>query len=436
MGGQAFLTQSPPLPTPRMPFDIYTIVLKQTLDTLRKHYTHADAPIEGPGKDTHGDVDVLVTGPLNLPLDPTLTPKKLVAEILSKELGAKAFIFDKGNPTINFAVPWPEQTEGDEEKYVQIDVHWLDTPASFKWELFHSAHGDLWNILGTSIRPFGLTVNDVGLYLRIPEIELLDRKKSMVFLTSDPGKVLEFLGLKEEKWWKQFGNRNEMFEYAAGGRFFWVKPQEEEGDEAKIGDALGEFAQIEGQEGGEKGKKKLKHNDRKRMSQRPIFREWIDEFIPKCRESGKYTKARVTREQIRDEAFEMFGVGEEYEGRRREWMLATHRDELGREAIKGSIPIEDVVPQFRAAAIRTLKDLVLEEEVIDGLELPQKAKKNEEGFWDIGAVRDFVVANWKLAGQIGWKRQQERAMETMKIKAEKRKREELEKKVDKVGRVG
>jgi uncharacterized protein YqgV (UPF0045/DUF77 family) len=41
-----------------------------------------------------------------------------------------------------------------------------------------------------------------------------------------------------------------------------------------------------------------------------------------------------------------------------------------------------------------------------------------------------------LAGEIGWKRQQERAMETMKIKAEKRKREELEQKVDKVGRVG
>ncbi len=80
--------------------------------------------------------------------------------------------------------------------------------------------GDLWNILGTTIRPFGLTVNDKGMYLRIPEIELLDRKKSMIYLTDSPSQILQFLGLDEEKWWAEFGTRREMFELAAGCRMF------------------------------------------------------------------------------------------------------------------------------------------------------------------------------------------------------------------------
>jgi hypothetical protein len=79
-------------------------------------------------------------------------------------------------------------------------------------------------------------------------------------------------------------------------------------------------------EGGEEGKKKLKHNDRQRMAKRPIFNEWITEFIPKLREEGDYSEAKVTREEIRDEAFEKFGVKEEYETRLKEWKLVRHKE--------------------------------------------------------------------------------------------------------------
>lgn len=99
---------------------------------------------------------------------------------------------------MNLAVPWPKQDDG-EKKYIQIDVHTCKDLKEWKFNLFHAAHGDLWSILGTTIRPFGLTVNDKGMYLRIPKIELLDRKKSMIFLTGKPGEILEFLGLNEEK---------------------------------------------------------------------------------------------------------------------------------------------------------------------------------------------------------------------------------------------
>ena len=61
--------------------------------------------------------------------------------------------------------------------------------------MFHHAFGDLWNLLGTTIRPFGLTANEKGLHIRIEEIELLDRKRSMICLTNDPREVCHLLGL-------------------------------------------------------------------------------------------------------------------------------------------------------------------------------------------------------------------------------------------------
>ena len=433
MGGQAFASLDPPLYTPRMPLSIYDLVLKITHEALQKHYTHVASPIEAPGKISYGDVDILVFSPLDDSIDHAPTPSVQLAEHLAEVLGAKKWIREKGNPTVNLALPWPsppepsqqdEKEEDHKEKFVQVDIHICPTLKSFNWEFFHAAHGDLWNILGTTIRKFGLTVNDRGLYLRIPEIELLDRKKSMVFLTDEPDQVLEFLGLEEEKWWTPFAGRREMFEYAANCRMFWVKETVDDDVEAE-GDVVGE---IDGQEGGEKGKKKLKHNDRQRMSKRPIFKEWIDEFIPRCRKEGRYRDAKVTRMQIRDEAFKKFGVKKEYEERLKDWRLVRHQDEVWREAIKGGVP-EDADPPFRAAAIRTLRGVIMEDDLWDGVK-PGAAAKNKDGFYDVEAVNRFVTENWTRAGTIGRERQQTKAKEGIKLKAEKRKREDAQGKVD------
>lgn len=436
MGGRAFATHNPPLPTPRMPVEIYTQVLNTTLAILRKHYTYAGSPIEAPGKTSYGDVDFLVCSPLSPSFDIFKTPRKEVAQTLSKILNAIAFFCESGNPTINLAVPWPaiSSTEGmadgqSEERYVQIDVHACPSLTIYNWELFHSAHGDLWNILGSTIRHFGFTVNDRGLFLRIPEIELHDRKKSMIFLTDQPAQVLDLLGLGGEAWWKGFGSEEEMFEYAAGCRFFWVKEKDEDGEEGMEGDVIGETTPFGCQEGGEEGKKKLKHNDRARMSKRPIFKAWIDDFIPKCRAEGRFGNNTITRESIRDEVFTKYPIQKEYETRLRDWSLIRHKDELWREVIKGSVPIEEagqaVDPQLRAAAIRQLKAVIMEHEEWEG-EVREEAKSDERGFYDLEKVRAFVEENWKKAGEVGWVRTQEKAKETMRLKAEKKAKTKVE----------
>jgi hypothetical protein len=265
----------------------------------------------------------------------------------------------------------------------------------------------------------------------------------MILLTDEPRRILELLGLNGEKWWKEFGSRQEMFEYAAGCRMFWVKDLEEEAEEAS---EESPEVTLEGQEGGEAGKKKLKHNDRQRMAKRPIFREWMDEFIPKCRAEGRFMDSKnVTREQIREEAFVQFDptVKMTYETRLREWKLATHTDNLWRSVLKGNVP-EDIDPQFRAASVRTLKGVIMEGDKFEGKVVPEVARDAEvsdsealnkseqllttdlQGFWDLNKVRDWVKENWQKAGEVGWARQQERAREGMRVKAEKKRLQEEE----------
>ncbi|KAI9644811.1 hypothetical protein NHQ30_006838 [Ciborinia camelliae] len=425
MGGQAFVSHVPSIKTPRMIQQVYDEALQQNQAILRKFYSKVASAIEGPGKTTYGDVDILVA----LPLNNAFSPEERVVDTLKTALNAKAWKQVKGNPTINFAVPWPYKaipgssgvvgenggnTDTTSEKwYVQVDVHICKDEHEFDWELFHSAHGDLWNIIGTNIRRFGLTINNRALFIRIPEIELADKKKSMVFLTDDPVRILDFLGLDQKKWWKRFNNQQEMFEYAATCRMFWVRDVVDEIN----GDV------IAGQEGGEEGKKKLKHNDRQRLAKRPIFKAWIDEFIPHCREEGKHSDTKITREEIRDEAFEEFGVKEEYEIRRQDWILEKHLLELVNYGIKGNIPLDGVDGQMRSAAIKVLKGIIMEGDPYGG-SVPEATMKYENGFYNLDLVKHFVIENWENAGRIGMARQQGRARESMMAIAGKKARAE------------
>lgn len=248
------------------------------------------------------------------------------------------------------------------------------------------------------MRPFGLTANATGLYLRIPEIEALDKKKSLVFLSDRPGEVLGFLGLDEGRWWSEFEGREEMFRYAMGCRMFWVKEEkvEVEGDgQVKEG----------GKEGGDGGKGVLKHNDRQRMNKRPIFAAWIEEFIPKIRVEGGAREAKVTRDEITEEALGKFGVKGEWEKRVREWRVERNRYELGR-VIKGAVPesgVEGMDNLVRSAAIRVLREVIKDGQDFDG-RVPEVSKTNEEGLFDLEKVKEFVEGNWKGAGDIGMQR--------------------------------
>ncbi|MCJ1258649.1 hypothetical protein MMC24_006482 [Lignoscripta atroalba] len=283
MGGKAFTHGISALSTPRMPPTIYIALRDKYISLLSTLFAEAASPIEAPEKDTYGDIDILVCGPKSPASIPSLTAA----------LNSKSTV---GNGvTASFAVPYPDSAVD----YVQLDLH-VCGPSTFRWELFTHSHGDLWNLLGTSIRPWGLTANDVGFHVRIREIEELDKKRSLVYLTSDPDAVIDFLGLERERYWQPFGTVEELYTYVTSMRFFRRDAYVRNG---------------------------LKANDRKRMAQRPLYRRFVDEWLPQ-RPSLECVAVpnQLNRESVLDEALKVFDKRGEYEGILEKWRK--EREEL------------------------------------------------------------------------------------------------------------
>ncbi|KAI4207438.1 MAG: hypothetical protein LQ346_000567 [Caloplaca aetnensis] len=201
----------------------------------------------------------------------------------------------------SFAVPHPHLGGS----YIQLDIQVCEID-NFDWEVFHKSHGDLWNLLGSSIRPFGLTANGKGLYMRIPEIEERDRKRSLVFLTADPDTVLYFLGVDRDAYAQPFKAVDDMYEYVCSTRFFRPSSYVKDG---------------------------LRANDRKRMAQRELYRRFVEEYVPqnKAAAQGHGKVERLAREQVLEESLERFEKKEEYaiivQAWRRERKELAHKSE-------------------------------------------------------------------------------------------------------------
>lgn len=281
MGGNAFTSGVTPLRTPRMPPEVYYSLRDHYLSLLSTLYAQVATPVEAPSKTSYGDIDILVSRPAS----PSIN-----TESLAKTLAAERTLATSGSATSSFALPYPQLPNN----YVQLDVH-VCPPSTFHWQVFQQSHGDLWNLLGTTIRPFGLTANDVGLHLRIAEIEELNKKRSLVLLTNEPDAVLRLLALDKETYQRPFGSVEAMYEYVVGCRFF-------RGETYVKGD--------------------LKANDRKRMAQRELYRRFVDVWLP---ENECWIRTRLgsaptlTRDDLAEVVLDRFDKRQEYDERIRLW---------------------------------------------------------------------------------------------------------------------
>ncbi|KAI0549362.1 hypothetical protein F4679DRAFT_573649 [Xylaria curta] len=421
MGGLAFASGPDAVFTPRMQPDVYRAVRDRCQEKLRSLFVVVATPIEGPAKTTFGDSKCISSfGAVPL-------------EAICKILGAIRSKSENKN-TATIAIPWPEdfpytgdeaktngiESEGNDETSpaklkplcIQVDVHVCPTLDYLQWMLFKHAHGDLWNLLGATIRPFGLTIDEVGLYVRIPEIEEIDKKKARVLLSTDPAEILQFLGLKfdDKQWEEPFASDEDMFEYAATCRLFWVKVKDVSAD-----NDISTFP-----DGGDRAigadKRKLKANDRRRIAYRPLFRKWIEEFLPACRSSGRFTRTPPTRDEVRRQAFEYFpGTQSIYFAQAAEWRIEHQMKTLWNSVIKPALP-DDLEVNQRSCCAAALKKIILHDDTTFGDIVAPLALKREDGLFDEDAVRVWVQDNWQHVLDVAWAINQQRYKEVLKQK--------------------
>lgn len=433
MGGLAFASGPDPLFTPRMPKDVYLEAKARCRDILQSMYEVVESPIEGPGKEDFGDVDMAVFGPKQ----GTISSDAEALQQIAEALGATRSIFTKvEGVSSHLALPWPETavdrgahtdatgqttTEGlastaaptetasadhgvagdddNRSRHIQVDVSIFPSLDSLNWMLFKHAHGDLWNLIGSTIRPYGLTVDQQALWLRIPEIEPFNHKRAKVLLTSDHSQILNFIGLSVETYWKgPFESPEAMYEYVAQCRMFWAPPSHDE--------------ELPNQESGasadDHGRRALKSNDRRRMNYRPAFRKWIDEFKPECRRQGRFSEQKTTRDEVTAEAIAHFNVSEEYDMRLHEFRVERQRDHIWNVMIKAAIPPADPSnPRsitYRGCLVKALKRVVLEDNQDYGVHLPEDCKC-EGGLFDLDKVAAFIETHEDEIGESAYSRQ-------------------------------
>jgi len=312
MGGSAF----PSYNTPRLSHAEYHALRERITSLLKPFYAQIVCPPEAPSKLTHGDLDLLVCTPLS----------GFSSAALHTALDAVAAT--KPGITTSYCVPLPSPSSTSTaassapDRFAQVDLHVVPAEAALPWTLFTCSYGDMQQILGVLQRPLGLTANDVGLYVRVPEIERAGhRKAALLLLTSDVGRMLEFLGLDAEALARGFAADGDVFEWCLRGRFWG------EGVVA---------AMLEDRSGKRNGA--MHAGDRARMRKRDMFRTFVDDFLPEHQQLWK-AKDDWSRQRVLDEALSFFPIRETYDA-----MMSDHnvleREKILVEEIKSVIPEE------------------------------------------------------------------------------------------------
>lgn len=310
MGGKAF--ESDDIATPRMPTKTYREVLEKVEKALSHLFENVAHAIEGPEKTSHGDLDVLIVPYPNTPVPSVQTIASL--------LGAIKWTQWQGNGIAQFAIPWPKDDEDSQstekpledfskikirdqsgstssklpghsasrgklvKKCIQLDLNRFSSLQDMRWQLFNTAHGDLCNILSNMVRSKGFTINTEALYLRIASVEKFHRKAGRIQLSRDPEQVLEYFGLDTTRFWQPFDTLDEMMEFAATSRFFLPERQRITNPEAS-----------------------LNWTDQKYLNSRPIFKYWVDTFLPAHKDDKPGTDAHLTREEVLKDVYTFFG---------------------------------------------------------------------------------------------------------------------------------
>lgn len=448
MGGNAFASRG--LQTPRMSPAVYNWARDECHRKLRQMYLCVATPIEGPGKEDFGDVDLFVAlekrafFPQN-ELDQTLPHPRFGQDVLAdigKQLGAEHVVYLPHSRSANLAIPWPEhmlaqtlttdresgETEmiegGPAPVYIQVDVEIKSSVDELLWHLFKHAHGDIWHMIGVIIRPLGLTVDEEALWLRIPELESVNKKASKVKLTSEPIEVLKFLGFSGQgqtvedadladddgsslflAWSQPFASVDAMFGYLTTCRwFFQINPPERK---AGNGD----------------GTTSLRHNDRRRMATRPLFAKWSNDFIPQLQAEGRFDQVRPVqevRDEVRVEAFDYFpGAKEDYLSRLGHYLGQRSKEIVLKDIIKVVVPA-DLEVSRRSVAVSALKKIILEDNDTFGI-MPAEPLKDRYGIYDHEMTKRWAEDNWEEVLDKAWRINQVRCAIAMEKKELKRK---------------
>ena len=357
MGGSAF--KDPNFPLVRLTPEQYKHLCPLIVKLLSLHYAQVHIPPSAPSKPSEGDVDVLVFS--------SSSPRALPATMLSTYLGASAhhdqkhlrqfavFLSVYSTPSL-LAIPFPKgpdagaETEVVANPHFQLDVRICTMPEMFEWFKIRYAYNSLFSLLGAMAKPYGLSLHETGLSLRIAEFEgTRYHKQSRVSLISmDADAIFRVLELDVEHYHRGFQTLEELFDWVTATPLFYrgtfareQKSDDEANDSTSANikdiDESNDTPETEQDEGEPRdydgiGVPNLKARDRKRNA-RWMERQFHTVYLPSHPSRGVKTAANHAtqrRPEFAQRLVDQFGKREKYEKTIRTFREQVALDEMWR----------------------------------------------------------------------------------------------------------
>ncbi|KAF2023902.1 hypothetical protein EK21DRAFT_105032 [Setomelanomma holmii] len=216
MGGHAFKY----LRCPRFSPDIYADVKTRATLALKTIFSHVVVPTEMPAKEDYGDIDFLVCGPRH-----SLSTTNIDDFDWSGTVAAIKSVFNTSHGRRGFlnvdCMYFAIQAIGDEyDFWIQIDVKVCFKSELFEWQTFETSYASNSKMIGSMIKPLGLTIDPRGMHIRVEEIEVTNGPGSMVWITKDPRDVLQVVGLDRRILHAGFFTKDEVYEYLTSSWLF------------------------------------------------------------------------------------------------------------------------------------------------------------------------------------------------------------------------
>ncbi|KAK5164635.1 uncharacterized protein LTR77_009841 [Saxophila tyrrhenica] len=332
MGGNAFAQAAaagqPKLNTPRMTPKEYDELKSIYLAKLQNCMPAAKVAclVEAPEKEDYGDMDILVA-----------IDRKMDFINLATAIGAAGLICHSsgGHQMCSLAVPKDGSRHGDlpvvykmvhenavhqtgvqlsiettDEQYAQIDVEVIPTEM-LEWHIFYSSYGDLSGLLGHTVKNLGLRITDSGLWLQMIELDVaksvpvhdLADSDGRIFLSKEPAKVMEFMGLRETTFDKGFATCDELYSWAASSRLLFPETVKSSWNKSNEG-----------------------QRERKRGMYAVYFKEWLPlrmDMKPDQDEEERQQAIARLRQDVQNDAVGFFRKREEYDTKRHAIILKT-----------------------------------------------------------------------------------------------------------------
>lgn len=206
MGGNAIKK----VPVKRIPKDTYKKIIQTIIDILTPLDIRFTFPYETPGKESFGDIDVLVDNTVGIGRSKEDVYRFLQETFHTPEIVSSGYV-------VSFAYK-------NEEDYHQVDFILV---SNIEMAQLYFSYGDCGAIIGRYTYSHGLTFSESGLLVKVKACYLPSKRHlpndnivDTIVLSSNPIEVCEYLGLNYERWKEGFSVIEEIFEWITTSRFF------------------------------------------------------------------------------------------------------------------------------------------------------------------------------------------------------------------------